>query len=164
MIGYVGYDCVQYFEPKTKRELKDPIGMPESVFLLSDTLVAFDHLFQTVHVVSHIHVPSSTPPEAVQQRVEIQYEEARSKIATILEQLTSSSPLPLPEQPKIVRPPKPAESNVGKSGYESFVTALKDDIVRGEIIQAVPSQRLRRETALHPFNVYRWVNYYENNY
>ncbi|KAM0792166.1 hypothetical protein ACM66B_004863 [Microbotryomycetes sp. NB124-2] len=155
MIGYVGYDCVQYFEPKTKRDLKDPIGIPESVFLLSDTLIAFDHLFQTVHVVSHVHLPSDTPTQSRTELIRSAYEEARSRIVDIVETLTSSTPLPLPEQPKIVRPPKPAESNVGKVGYEGFVTSLKDDIVKGEIIQAVPSQRLRRETALHPFNVYR---------
>lgn len=48
-----------------------------------------------------------------------------------------------------------SESNVGKVGYEGFVTKLKEHIVKGDIIQAVPSQRLTRETALHPFNVYR---------
>ena len=159
MIGYVGYDCVQYFEPKTKRDLADPIGMPESVFLLSDTLIAFDHLFQTVHVVSHVHLPQGVDEESTRDVIQASYDEARSRIQEIIDLITSSDTLPLPEQPKIVRPPKPAESNVGKVGYEGFVTALKDDIVRGEIIQAVPSQRLRRETALHPFNVYRQVTW-----
>ncbi|KAK4048717.1 anthranilate synthase component 1 [Microbotryomycetes sp. JL221] len=157
MIGYVGYDCVQYFEPKTKRDLKDPIGMPESVFLLSDTLIAFDHLFQRVQVVSHVHLPQETSSSSSSQEfIRNAYDDASTKIAEIVRLLTDVvEPLPLPEQPKIIRPPKEAESNVGKSGYESFVTKLKDDIVKGEIIQAVPSQRLRRETALHPFNVYR---------
>lgn len=155
MFGYVGYDCVHYFEPKTARELSDPIGMPESVFLLSDTLVAFDHLFQKVHIVSHVVLPSSTPASSASDVITASYEEAQLKIRDIVKTLTSDSALPLPEQPKIVRPPKPAESNVGKVGYEGFVTSLKDNIVKGDIIQAVPSQRLRRETALHPFNVYR---------
>lgn len=48
-----------------------------------------------------------------------------------------------------------ATSNVGKAGYESFVTDLKKHIVAGDIIQAVPSQRLARPTKLHPFNAYR---------
>lgn len=155
MIGYVGYDCVQYFEPKTARELKDPIGMPESVFLLADTLVAFDHLFQKVQVVSHIVLPSSTPSSSAKDVIAASYAEAQSKITEIVKTLLSDSALPLPHQPKIVRPPKDAESNVGKAGYEGFVTSLKKNIVQGDIIQAVPSQRLRRETALHPFNVYR---------
>jgi anthranilate synthase component 1 len=48
-----------------------------------------------------------------------------------------------------------AVSNVGKEGYEQFVTTLKKHIVAGDIIQAVPSQRLARPTSLHPFNAYR---------
>lgn len=157
MIGYVGYDCVQFFEPKTARELKDPIGMPESVFLLADTLVAFDHLFQKVQVVSHVVLPSNTPSSSAKDVIAASYAEAQSKINEIVKTLISDSALPLPDQPKIVRPPKDAESNVGKVGYEGFVTSLKKNIVQGDIIQAVPSQRLRRETALHPFNVYRCV-------
>jgi anthranilate synthase component 1 len=49
-------------------------------------------------------------------------------------------------------------SNVGKKGYEGFVTKLRDEhIVNGDIIQAVPSQRLSRKTQLHPFNAYRYL-------
>jgi anthranilate synthase component 1 len=44
---------------------------------------------------------------------------------------------------------------VGKTGYEGFVTQLKKHIVAGDIIQAVPSQRLSRSTSLNPFNAYR---------
>ena len=40
-MGYISYDCVQYFEPKTQRELTDPLGIPEAVFLICDTVVAF---------------------------------------------------------------------------------------------------------------------------
>lgn len=125
--------------------------------MLSDTLVAFDHLFQHAKVVSHVFVPSSTSPADAKRVAEASYAEATAKIAELVELLLSDAPLPLPEQPKIVRPPVAAVSNVGEQGYKQFVTSLKENIVKGDIIQAVPSQRLRRETALHPFNVYRWV-------
>ncbi|GAA5932611.1 anthranilate synthase TRP2 [Sporobolomyces koalae] len=153
-IGYVGYDCVHYFEPKTARDLSDPIGIPESVFLLHDTIVAFDHLFSTVRLLSHVYLPPSTTssPEAV---IAESYKAAEEKIADLARKLTSTDPLPMVDQPKIDLPAPKAVSNVGKEGYERFVTSLKGNIVQGQIIQAVPSQRLRRETKLHPFNVYR---------
>lgn len=167
-IGYVGYDCIHYFEPKTARsDLSDPMGIPESVWLLHDTIVAFDHLFQRVYVVSHVYLPDSSASEAT---VQASYNEAVKNIDAVLSKLLSTAPLPLPEQPPITPAPIPANekpeeryarldkmSNVGKEGYERFVTSLKGSIVQGEIIQAVPSQRLRRETKLHPFNVYRCV-------
>ena len=47
-VGYISFDCVQHFEPRTRRPLRDPVGVPESVHMLCDTLVAFDHVFQCV--------------------------------------------------------------------------------------------------------------------
>jgi anthranilate synthase component 1 len=46
-------------------------------------------------------------------------------------------------------------SNIGQEGYERHVTRLKEHIRKGDIIQAVPSQRIARPTSLHPFNIYR---------
>ncbi|SCV69507.1 BQ2448_2527 [Microbotryum intermedium] len=156
MFGYVSYDCIHYFEPKTARELRDPLGIPESVFLLADTLIAFDHLFQHVYIVSHVYVPPSTPSEQVEDTIRTSYAQAKAQIETIVALvMANDSPLPMPAQPKITISAKEAVSNVGKAGYEDFVTSLKSNIVQGDIIQAVPSQRLRRETDLHPFNVYR---------
>lgn len=64
-----------------------------------------------------------------------------------------------PDVPEVPQPPivlgQQATSNVGKVGYERFVTKLRERIVAGDIIQAVPSQRLARPTSLHPFNAYR---------
>ena len=28
-VGYMAFDCIQHFEPKTKRALRDPFGIPE---------------------------------------------------------------------------------------------------------------------------------------
>lgn len=154
---------MHYFEPKTARELSDPIGIPESVFLIHDTIVAFDHLFSSVRLLSHVYLPpssstsspssTSTPEETIEES----YKTAEKKIYELAAKLNSTGPLPVVEQPKIDLPAPKAVSNVGKEGYERFVTSLKGSIVQGEIIQAVPSQRLRRETKLHPFNVYRYV-------
>ncbi|KAL5400299.1 hypothetical protein PMIN03_012490 [Paraphaeosphaeria minitans] len=59
-VGYVGYDCVQYFEPKTKRDdMKDVLGVPESLFMLFDTVVALDHFSQVVKVITYVKVPES---------------------------------------------------------------------------------------------------------
>ncbi|GAA5868817.1 hypothetical protein JCM8547_002836 [Rhodosporidiobolus lusitaniae] len=155
-IGYVGYDCVHYFEPKTARsDLSDPVGIPESVFLLHDTIVAFDHLFSRVYVVSHVYLPSSSSSLSPKDQISASYSEAQRKIAEVAAKLQSSAPLPAPVQPRVTLPAEKAVSNVGKEGYERFVTSLKGNIVEGQIIQAVPSQRLTRETRVHPFNVYR---------
>jgi len=58
-VGYVGYDCVKYFEPKTKRPMEDIVKVPESLFMLFDTIVVLDHFFQKVMVITYLKVPDS---------------------------------------------------------------------------------------------------------
>jgi len=156
-MGYIAYDCIQYFEPKTARKgLKDPVGVPESVFLYCDSIIIFDHIYQNIKFVSHVYLPDSTSEASSSRTPEIiarLYKEAGEKIMN-LSKTATSEPVPLPIQPTIL-PGQEAVSNVGKAGYESFVTSLRKNIIKGDIIQAVPSQRLARKTTLHPFNVYR---------
>ncbi|KAL0579977.1 anthranilate synthase component 1 [Marasmius crinis-equi] len=148
-IGYVAYDCIQHFEPKTKTDLKDIVGIPEAVFMLADTLVIYDHIFQTLKVVSHVFAPSNSGTDNLAFVYETAVAKARRLAKSLLVKAT-----PEPVQPPIVLGNE-AVSNVGREGYEGFVTKLKEHIVAGDIIQAVPSQRLVRETSLTPFNAYR---------
>ncbi|KAI5370016.1 Putative ADC synthase, anthranilate synthase component I, chorismate-utilizing enzyme [Septoria linicola] len=149
-IGYVGYDCVKYFEPKTKRPMKDVLGVPESLFMLYDTVVAMDHFFQKVIVISYLHVP---PTDSHSSALEEAYEQTKKNIAHLVQALKSKD-LPLPPQGPIDLEQE-YKSNIGREGYEGHVTRLKKHIVQGDIIQAVPSQRIARPTSLHPFNIYR---------
>lgn len=148
-IGYVSYDCIQHFEPKTKCELNDSLEIPESVFMFVDTLVIYDHLFQTLKAVSHIFVPKRIGLE----NLSFSYQTAVGKAKRLAKALLSSVTPEVPQPPIVLG--KEAVSNTGKEGYEAFVTKLKEHIVAGDIIQAVPSQRLAKPTTLHPFNAYR---------
>jgi hypothetical protein len=127
-----------------------PFDIPEAVFMLCDTILVFDHIYQTLKVVSHIYVPDCDDSTESLSKL---YDAAHFKIQRLIEVLENPE-VPLPHQPPI-KLGNQAVSNVGKKGYEGFVTKLKEHIVKGDIIQAVPSQRLSRPTSLHPFNLYR---------
>ncbi|KAF1345446.1 anthranilate synthase component I [Delphinella strobiligena] len=146
-VGYVGYDCVRYFEPKTKRPMKDVLKVPESLFMLYNTIVVLDHFFQKVSVITYLEVPESL------DNLEAAYDEAKKTIMQNLKVLRSPD-VPYPEQPPI-KMGNTYTSNIGQEGYEKHVKTLKGHITAGDIIQAVPSQRMARPTSLHPFNVYR---------
>lgn len=148
-IGYVSYDCIQHFEPKTACELGDGVGVPEAMFMLVDTLLVYDHIFQTLKVVSHVFCPKN----AGTVNLAFVYQTAVSKARRLAKSLLTAV-TPEPHQPPITLG-NVGVSNVGKEGYEEFVTTLKKHIIAGDIIQAVPSQRLSRPTTLHPFNAYR---------
>ncbi|KAG0038297.1 hypothetical protein BGZ82_000604 [Podila clonocystis] len=148
-IGYIGYDNVQYFEPRTKRDdLQDPMGLPDAVFLFCDTIVIFDHLYQKIQVVTHYRSDVTDPAEVQNQYLKA-VEEIQITVDLLNQEITPKVP-----QPAVVLGQEPV-SNVGKDGYEGFVTTLKKHIKKGDIIQAVPSQRLAKPTNLHPFNIYR---------
>src|SRR4051812_37642138 len=127
--------------------MKDVLEVPESFFMLFDTIVAVDHFFQVVKVITYLRVPSTLDqlPEA--------YEAAKTVLQGIVS-IIKSHDVPLPPQPPII-PNQEYVSNIGQAGYEGHVHRLKEHICKGDIIQAVPSQRLSRPTSLHPFNIYR---------
>ncbi|KAF2498053.1 anthranilate synthase-like protein component I [Lophium mytilinum] len=147
-VGYVGYDCVKYFEPKTRRDdMKDILKVPESFFMLCDTIIAFDHFFQVVKVITYLKVPASLDD------LEPAYEKAKAELHGLVTILKSKD-IPMPEQGPI-KENQEYTSNIGQNGYENHVKKLKEHITKGDIIQAVPSQRFSRPTSLHPFNIYR---------
>ncbi|KAJ6090199.1 ADC synthase [Penicillium sp. IBT 16267x] len=146
-IGYVGYDCVRYFEPKTARPMKDVLGVPESFFMLYDTIVAFDHFFQVVKVITYVPIPASDAD------IEAEYRKGEQIIQKTIETLLQDR-TPMPPQGPIIQNQE-YTSNIGQEGYENHVKTLKEHIGKGDIFQTVPSQRLSRPTSLHPYNLFR---------
>ncbi|KAF1917190.1 anthranilate synthase-like protein component I [Ampelomyces quisqualis] len=147
-VGYVGYDCVKYFEPKTRRDdVKDVLKVPESFFMLFDTVVALDHFAQVVKIITYVKVPDSM------DQLQEAYEQAKTTLGRYVKILQDKH-MPLPEQGPI-KVGNEYTSNIGQDGYEKHVKKLKEHINVGDIIQAVPSQRFARATSLHPFNIYR---------
>lgn len=150
-IGYISYDCIKYFEPTTKRPLKDVLKLPEAALMLFDQIVAFDDVFQRFQAIDNIQIG----PEDTRQTIAAKYVVAEKALRRIERILTDhKAPVPYPPQPPI-KQGNTFTSNIGEKGYEGFVNKLHNHILKGDIIQAVPSQRVARPTNLHPFNIYR---------
>lgn len=115
--------------------------------MLFDTIVAFDHFFQVVKVITFMPIPGSDA------ELEGEYRKAQETIQRVIDKLLQPD-YPLPPQGPIV-PDQEYTSNIGQKGYESHVIRLKEHISKGDIFQTVPSQRLSRPTSLHPFNLFR---------
>ncbi len=143
MVGYLSYEVAHYFEKLPYLD-RDPQGLPESVLMLADTLLVFDHIAHKIKVVSHAHLDGD---------VDTAYREATCKIDELVDRL---------EQPIHFETPKDAPSNRSKvssnfsqAEFEAIVSQAKDYIYAGDIIQAVLSQRLARRTYANPFAIYR---------
>lgn len=150
-IGYISYDCIKYFEPRTKRDLKDVLKLPEASLMLFDLIIAFDNVFQRFQIINNIQVQKSD----TKQEIQIKFLKLAKEIEDVRKKLfDSNGPVPYPPQPEI-QLDQSFTSNIGQEGYENHVKKLKEHIMCGDIFQAVPSQRIARPTTLHPFNIYR---------
>ncbi|HUT68508.1 MAG TPA: anthranilate synthase component I [Dehalococcoidales bacterium] len=142
MVGYLSYEVARYFEKLPSPE-NDPVSLPESVMMLADTLLIFDHLTHVIKVVAHVRLDGD---------VESEYSRAIDKIDSLAERL---------QKPVEVKESQPAgkatvtESNLTQAEYEEIVERARKYIYDGDIIQVVPSQRLSRRTEASPFAIYR---------
>lgn len=143
-VGYLGYEMVRFIEdiPDTN---PDDLNLPESFFMITDTVLIFDHVKRTVKVVCNAGVGDD--PSA-------SYREATERIDAVVGNLSRA----------VVRPPielaKPRKagavgSNFSKDEFQAAVVRAKEYIARGDVIQVVLSQRLSARAESHPFDVYR---------
>jgi anthranilate synthase component 1 len=138
LVGYMGFECVRYFEPRLD-PLLHPSPLPEAVFLLADTIVAFDHVRNSMFLIAY-------PFDGEK--------EARRKLNTLEKRLRK--PLAVESAPAAGSPaPVDFQSNVGPERYEKMVRDAKEHIFAGDVFQVLPSQRLSRTTKAQPFDIYR---------
>ncbi len=145
-VGFLAYESIRHFEPRVPIAEADPQGIPEALFVFLDTILVFDHLRHTIKVVSHCHLDGD---------IESSYRQACRRIDELVKRLTQ--PLPASPYPVEAAPaaPEPVRSNVSREQYAANVEQAREYIVAGDVIQVVPSQRLTRRTAAHPFSIYR---------
>ncbi len=148
-IGCVGNDCVQYFLPKTARPMKDILGVPDSLFMLFDTIIAFDHFFQVAKVITYLETPQD------EKQLEAAYQEGQNFIQKMIKALLDPY-VPLPSQPQIKRGQE-YTSNIGQAGYERHANRMKEHIIKRHL-SGGPFQRLARPTSLHLFNLFHHLH------
>jgi anthranilate synthase component 1 len=142
-VGYLAYDMVRFFE-RLPDQTVDDLNVPDAMFMITDTLVIFDHMLQKIKVVSNALVDG--PPEKA-------YQEAIAKIEQLIARLRQPLP-PRPTRPVSLEAPT-LTSNFTKEAYERVVERAKEYIRAGDIIQVVPSQRFEAPMGVEPFDIYR---------
>ncbi len=144
-VGFMGYDMVRFME-KLPNKNADDLKIPDSVFMMTDTMLIFDHVDHKIKVVSNAHIKED-PARS--------YDEAIRKIDRIVKSL-KLSPLKIERlRSKLHSGALKVRSNFTKKEYEAIVKRAKEYIRAGDIIQVVPSQRFEMQVSAHPFQIYR---------
>lgn len=145
-VGYMGYDMVRFFENIPDRN-PDPLNLYDSTFVLTDTILIFDHIDQKIKIVSNAHIRKN-PSRA--------YDEAARKIRKLVSILRKEATLDrtVPASRQAAAPV--VKSNFTEKDFKSRVKKAKEYIRKGDIIQVVLSQRFRVDLKrASSFNIYR---------
>jgi anthranilate synthase component 1 len=147
-VGFLAYDIVRCFE-KIPETGADDLGTPDFHLMFTDTVLCFDNVRQTLKIIANVNLEDFASTKTACQS-------ARVKIDLILERLKHPAVLPFLEGASTVAINDTSiTSNMTREGYMAMVSAAKEYIAAGDVIQVVPSQRFEAPLTAHPFNIYR---------
>ncbi len=147
-IGYFAYDVVQAFVPRVG--LTPEKGTPSAAFLMTDTIITFDGVRQTV-IVSKVTGVENGDAHAT-------YEKTMGEIEALFRRLLSAESIARyvetrqkPENPTI----SAFKPEMTAAEFKEIVLKCKEAIRSGEVIQIVPSQKFTAETNIPALSLYR---------
>ena len=147
-LGYFTYDIVRFVE-NLPVDTEDDLNLWDSYYVITDSLVVFDNINNTIKIIANAFVPEGSDAEAA-------YNKACEKIAEIKKRLKS----PLADNSHYNSGANEStevelNSNFEKEAYKEAVLKTKEYIYSGDIIQAVIAQRWDTELTVDTFDLYR---------
>jgi anthranilate synthase component I len=143
-VGLFAYDLVRTVEPLGPPN-PDPVGLPDLALMLTDALVAFDHLKHTVTVIANVYADDD---------LDASYARALDTIAEVRWRLAGPVPRP-PRPPARDRTVAPLQPNMTREQFEANVARIIEYIYAGDAFQVVPSQRWSGRVPVEAFSIYR---------
>ncbi len=145
LVGYFGFECIGYIEPRLLRVDKpDLLGTPDALLMLADEVAVFDNLRGRLFLIVHA---DPAQPQAWRRAVR-----RLDELAFRLRRAGSAYPETLRAKPLAEADFK---SSFSRAEYEALVERAKEYIRAGDIFQVVPSQRLSVPFDGRPVDVYR---------
>jgi len=146
-VGFVSYDMVRSFE-ELPEDTMDDLQVPDARFVITDTLLIFDNVAQTIKIVSNAHVDN--------ENVEESYNQAVKNIDAIEKKLRTSLLVDVENESSAkIDSLNHIESNFEKEHFINAVQKIKNYILEGDVIQVVLAQRLKFNISKDPFTIYR---------
>jgi anthranilate synthase component 1 len=144
-VGFFGYDLVRTVEPLGEPN-PDPLGLPDMALMVTQSLVAFDHLRHELTVLAHAFVDEHEEVERAYGRAVARIEEVRARLR---------EPVPPAAPRRDGSVPVEFESNMTRERFEETVRRIIEYIRAGDAFQVVPSQRFSAPSPVEAFSVYR---------
>ncbi len=146
-VGFIGYEFIHDIEPIVPRPPEDSLKTPVMYFLITDELLIFDRVSQTLTILVNAHIEEGSDPAAAYERATGQID----RLVALLERPSEHSLVSVPaEVPQVA-----FQSNVAKEKFLANVLKAKEYIRAGDIIQVVGSQRFSTLVSAAPMDIYR---------
>jgi len=148
-VGFLGYEAIHSFEPKVPTAERDELQLPEMIFMITSSLLIFDHRLRTLKIVANAFLDDG-PLEKL-------YARAAESIHAIMRRL--AKPADLPPIPPADCEIQPAHSNFHPEEFKRAVEQAKEYIRGGDIFQVVLSQRFESSFSGDPLDFYRCLRF-----
>jgi anthranilate synthase component 1 len=148
-VGFLGYDAISLFEPTVRVASKDELYLPEMLFMITGSILIFDHRLRSLKVVVNAFLEDGEPEEV--------YARAARSIDAIVRKLAQPAELPLVLIKSRKAPPQ--RSNFRREEFEQAINRAKEYIRAGDIFQVVLSQRFESNFAGDPLDFYRCLRF-----
>jgi len=149
LVGYLGYDCIGYIEPRlSNSSLPDPLGTPDALFLVSEEVAVFDNLNNKLHLI----VLSESESEA-------DVSKAEERLKTLSKKLTSPLNYKTQEEIRDAVTEKDFVSGFGEKQFKQSIKKIKEYIKAGDVMQVVLSQRMSVPFTSDPVELYRSIRH-----
>lgn len=150
VVGFLAYDVVRSFE-KLPATAKDELGLPDCYFMLTDTVVIFDNLAQTIKVVAPVFVDPGVPKKRL-------YDEAKKKIDSLVSKLQGSISTPFRSSFSNKKGTKTTlKPHLTEKEFCALTEKAQEYIRAGDIFQVQVSTRFEGKTRMDPFLLYRAI-------
>lgn len=144
-VGYIGYDCIRYAEPRVACANPDPMGLPEALLMKSEDLVIFDNLRGLLYLVTHCRSGDAADAQAAEARLDAW--QARLSEPVVADYRMAAEGAPVPE----------FTSGMSQADFCGVVERIREYIRAGDVMQVVPSQRLSAPFTHPPLDLYRAI-------
>ena len=146
LVGFFGFDTIQYFEPSLKiKKQKDTMKTPDVSLMVSKEILIFDKINNIIHIIVYADESIGS------------FDKSSEKIKSLKEYLKKFEPTMKIESS--VRSHEDSEIDIehhfDKTNFLSSIKKIKEYILNGDTMQVVLSQRMSIDFIGKPIRFYR---------
>ncbi|MCX7787386.1 MAG: chorismate-binding protein [Spirochaetes bacterium] len=139
-VGFLSYEFAKYCDKIRFRDRPDPLGLPEASFIFGHVFLIFDHYTDLLYLIGLNYA---------EHRIDL--ERALLEIEETIRDFNFN----YLQEPKQEQPARIEEDPFDRERFLQGVETLQQEIIMGNLLQAVLSRRIIVSTPLPAFEAYR---------